>query len=116
MIEAHGRKIYFAGDTAFGGLFKELGMNYGPIDYALVPIGAYNPRILMLTNHCNPEEAVQIGIDVGAKHLVGMHWGTVILTDEPPFEPPKRFRIAGRQAGFDDENVWLMRVGETRRL
>ena len=43
-------------------------------------------------SHCTPEEGVQIGRDWGAKRLCGMHWGTIRLTDEPPFEPPKDSR------------------------
>ena len=70
----------------------------------------------MKASHANPEEAVQIGIDIGARTLVGMHWGTVILTEEPPFEPPQRFEAAGRERGFADDDIWIMRIGETRFL
>jgi L-ascorbate metabolism protein UlaG (beta-lactamase superfamily) len=45
-----------------------------------------------------------------------MHWGTIVLTDEPPFEPPVRFRAAARAAGYADERAWVMRIGETRPL
>ena len=45
-----------------------------------------------------------------------MHWGTVVLTDEPPFEPPGRFIAAARAAGLDDERAWLMKIGESRVL
>jgi L-ascorbate metabolism protein UlaG (beta-lactamase superfamily) len=45
-----------------------------------------------------------------------MHWGTIELTDEPPFEPPERFRIAARAAGYADDQTWILRIGETRAL
>ncbi len=48
--------------------------------------------------------------------MVAMHWGTVILILEPPFEPPQRFLEAGRARGLDDDRLWVMRIGETRRL
>jgi len=48
--------------------------------------------------------------------VAGMPWGTIQLTDEPPFEPPERFRVAGRAAGYPDDDVWVMRIGETRAL
>lgn len=115
-LEADGMRIYFAGDTAYGPVFAEIGERYGPFDYGLVPIGAYEPRAIMAGHHTNPEEAVKIGRDIGAKRLVAMHWGTVMLTDEHPFEPPGRFRVAAGQHGYAEEDVWVMAIGETRRL
>jgi hypothetical protein len=43
-----------------------------------------------------------------------MHWGSIQLTDEPPFEPPARFRTAAAEAGYGDEDAWVMAIGETR--
>jgi hypothetical protein len=45
-----------------------------------------------------------------------MHWGTIRLTEEPVFEPPERFRRAAHPAGYADDDVWVMRIGETRAL
>ncbi len=109
-------RVFFGGDTAYGPVFEEIGTREGPFDLALIGIGAYEPRAIMKASHANPEEAVQIGIDIGARTLVGMHWGTVILTEEPPFEPPERFVAAGRERGFADDDIWIMRIGETRFL
>ncbi|MGN9273777.1 MBL fold metallo-hydrolase, partial [Enterococcus faecium] len=39
-IQAGGLKIWFAGDTGYGPVFREIGREHGPFDYALVPIGA----------------------------------------------------------------------------
>jgi N-acyl-phosphatidylethanolamine-hydrolysing phospholipase D len=88
----------------------------GPIDLAAMPIGAYEPNAaIMRFVHVNPEEAVRAGRDVGARRLVGMHWGTFDLTDEPLDEPPRRFHGAAAAAGFAPDDVWTMDVGETRR-
>jgi len=43
----------------------------------------------MSTQHTDPAEALQIATDVGAQHLLGIHWGTFPLTDEPWDEPPR---------------------------
>ncbi|WP_051329205.1 MBL fold metallo-hydrolase [Geminicoccus roseus] len=110
------RRVYFVGDTAFGPVFEELGRAYGPVDLALVPIGAYEPRKLMQASHCTPEEAVEIGRLFRANNVVGMHWGVVRLTDEPPFEPPARFRDAIAGVGQAPDWGWVMAVGETRAL
>jgi N-acyl-phosphatidylethanolamine-hydrolysing phospholipase D len=65
--------------------------------------------------HVNPEEAIRAARDVGAKRVVGMHWGTFDLTDEPLDEPPKRFHAAAPAAGYAVDDVWTLDVGETRR-
>ena len=108
--------LYFAGDTGYGPVFPDLGREHGPFDVALLPIGAYEPASIMKPVHLNPEEAVAAGRDLRASTLVAMHWGTILLTDEPAFEPPVRFRAAARAAGFPDERAWVMRIGETRTI
>ena len=107
-------RLFFAGDTGYGPVFRDLGRAHGPFDVALLPIGAYEPASIMRPFHLNPEEAVAAGRDLRASTLVAMHWGTIVLTDEPPFEPPVRFRAAARAAGYADERAWVMRIGETR--
>jgi N-acyl-phosphatidylethanolamine-hydrolysing phospholipase D len=108
--------LFFAGDTGHGAVFRETGERHGPFSLAMVPIGAYEPRSIMGPVHCNPEEAVRLGQDIRAATLVAMHWGTVALTDEPLLEPPGRFLAAGTAAGYRDENLWVMKIGETRDL
>jgi L-ascorbate metabolism protein UlaG (beta-lactamase superfamily) len=116
VLESAERRVYFGGDTAYGTVFKETGRRHGPFDLALIGIGCYAPRAAMHMNHADPEEAVQIARDLGAAHVMGMHWGTLRMTEEPPFEPPRRFRIAAAAAGYRPHEAWLMRVGETRAL
>ncbi|MCB1882601.1 MAG: MBL fold metallo-hydrolase [Geminicoccaceae bacterium] len=114
LIETAGKRVYFAGDTAYGPIFPEIGKAVREVDLALVPIGAYDPRPLMRASHCTPEEAVRIGRDLGAERLAAMHWGTIRLTDEPPFEPPTRFLPAAEAAGYKEDGAWVMAIGETR--
>ena len=110
-------RIYFAGDTGYHDrVFKRIREVFGPMDVALVPIGAYEPGNLMSDIHVDPEQAVSLGRDLGAKTLVAMHWGTIVLASEPPFEPPMRFRAAGKTAGYTDGALWTMQIGQTRAL
>lgn len=74
------------------------------------------PKELLSMSHANPEEAVSIAKDVNAKVLVAMHWGTIQLSDEPYREPPLRFRDSALKNGFSEEQIWVMKIGETRRL
>lgn len=109
-------KLFHSGDTAYGPVFKEIGRRAGPFDIAMVAIGAYAPRRIMRSAHVTPEEAVRLIDDIGARTAIGMHWGTVVLTDEPAFEPPDRFRAAARSAGWREDRARIFRIGETRLL
>jgi L-ascorbate metabolism protein UlaG (beta-lactamase superfamily) len=60
---------------------------YGPVDFALLPIGAYEPRWFMKESHMNPEEAVQAHLDLKSKKSIGIHFGTWKLTDEGLDDP-----------------------------
>ncbi len=108
--------IYFSGDTAYGPIFHDIGKQFQYFDYAILDIGAYEPQEVLSHIHINPEEAVQIGKDIFAKNLVAMHWGTIELSDEPIFEPPARFLAAGKAAGYSEDNLWVLKIGETRIL
>jgi len=109
-------KLFFGGDTAYGDFFKNLGKAEGPFDYAILGIGAYEPRRLMGPVHATPEEAVAIGQLLNADTIIAMHWGTIILSEEPIFEPPERFKRAGLDAGIPDDKLWVLKIGETRNL
>jgi hypothetical protein len=89
----------------------------------MVPIGAYEPRWFMERVHVNPEEAVQIYQDLAAPHpgaprplMLGIHWGTFRLTDEPMDEPPRRTEGLWRQAALASDRLWIAKFGETRRI
>lgn len=108
--------FYHSGDTAFFDDFREIGERAGPIDWALLPIGAYEPRWFMESQHLSPEEAGAAFELVGARHLVAMHWGTFLLTDEPAAEPPRRLLAWAQARGLSSDRVWVLDVGETRFL
>jgi L-ascorbate metabolism protein UlaG (beta-lactamase superfamily) len=117
LINFNDTKVYFSGDTAYSStIFKEINSKYGDINYALVPIGAYEPRKIMKYNHTNPKEAVQIGLDLKAKNIIAMHWGTFNLTDESPDEPPRKFLEEAINLGYEDNSTWVMKIGESRTL
>jgi L-ascorbate metabolism protein UlaG (beta-lactamase superfamily) len=107
---------YHAGDTAYFDGFAEIGRRAGPIDWALLPIGAYEPRWFMEPQHASPEDAGQALLDLGAKTLVAMHWGTFRLTDEPLGEPPVRMRKFFADRQLDPARLWILDIGEHRRF
>ncbi|MEV1288157.1 MBL fold metallo-hydrolase [Micromonospora sp. NPDC049679] len=109
-----GSRVYFAGDTGYGHWFGEIAARYPGIDLALMPIGAYEPNWFMKPVHLNPEEAVQACLDVGARRMASMHWGTFVLSAEPLLEPVERATKAWETSGRPREDLWNLAVGETR--
>ena len=121
LIEYKGKKILFASDTGYGNIYKELGNKYGPIDVTFINIGAYNFYPMMPVKdksiyHTNPEEALQIGKDLNSKKVVGMHWGTVVLSLEPIMEPPKRFKDSAKDFGYSKDDAIIFKIGELKKL
>lgn len=116
LIDHPGFRFFFAGDTGYSADFKEISKRFPAIDLAGLPIGAYEPRWFMKWAHANPQDAVQIHKDLGARQSVGMHWGTFNLTDEPIDEPPKRLMQALLEADISPERFFVMQFGETRRF
>jgi N-acyl-phosphatidylethanolamine-hydrolysing phospholipase D len=122
-LEVSGRRIFFAADTAYHPEFGQVGARYGPFDFVMIPIGAYDPRWFMHVVHVDPEEAVQIYQDLVSSRgsaplplMLGIHWGTFRLTDEAMDEPPRRTRERWRAVGLDESRLWIARFGETRSL
>jgi len=117
--------LFYAGDTGYSRDFVDMRERFahrhgpaagGGFDLALLPIGAYEPRWFMATQHVNAEEAVRIHRDLAAKRSVGVHWGTFELTDESLDEPPRALAAARQAAGLDVAEFDTLAIGQTRRL
>lgn len=121
-IRSAHHSVLFAGDTALHPAFALIAERSGPFDVAILPIGAYEPRWFMGAVHMNPDDCmIAIGhlrekVPGRRLVLVGGHWGTFKLTDEPVDEPPARMRANWRTAGLPEDDLWVMRHGETRTL
>ena len=109
------RRFYFAGDSGYFAGFREIGARLGPFDLAALPIGAYDPPAMMRAVHLDPEEALQAGLDVGAERMLGIHYGTFDLTDEPLDEAPHRFHAEAARRGIASDRLWTPALGETLR-
>jgi N-acyl-phosphatidylethanolamine-hydrolysing phospholipase D len=108
------RRLYFGGDTGYFAGFKEAGSRLGAFDVAALPIGAFLPPEIMKRVHTTPEEAVAAFVDLGARVMLGIHWGTFDLAEEPLDEPPIRMIAEVRRRQIDPSRAWLLKVGETR--
>jgi len=116
MIAVDGARIFFAGDTAYAGFFRDVRLRLGPIDLALLPIGAYEPRWFMQSVHMNPAEAVQAHLDLEASDSIGMHFGTFQLTTEGVDEPLRALDEACRAKNIPRSRFRTLGFGDSVRL
>ena len=84
-------------------------------------LGAYNfypivPVKDKSTAHANPEELLSLMKDLKVKKVIGMHWGTFVLSLEPIMEPPKRFLDNAKKYGFKNDEAIIFKIGEFKNL
>jgi L-ascorbate metabolism protein UlaG (beta-lactamase superfamily) len=113
MLTADHARIFFAGDTAYAPFFRDVRLRLGPIDLALLPIGAYEPRWFMQSVHMNPAEAVQAHLDLGARESIAMHFGTFQMTAEGIDEPVRALEHACHAKSVPASAFRILGFGES---
>lgn len=112
LIESKNTKLWHAGDSGFCNAFREIGEHCGPIDFGMIPIGAYQPHHIMHPMHMNPEEAVSAFLHTRCRRAAAMHWGTFRLSDEPMAEPPIWLDRALHQSQIPPKTFTCGKIGE----
>lgn len=108
ILESNGKKILFAGDTAYTEKFKQY--RDKNIDIAILPIGGYIPHH---HRHCNPEEALIMASEhIGAKYFVPMHANT--FDGDEGFHTPIEWMM--KSAEKYDIKIGLSEIGQTLTL
>jgi L-ascorbate metabolism protein UlaG (beta-lactamase superfamily) len=102
-------RFYYSGDTGYSKHFKEIGERFGPFDMSFIKIGAYGPGDSWLDIHMDPKHAVQAHIEVRAKRMFPVHWGTFNLAYHAWDEPIKLAQKAASKAQID---LVTPRIGE----
>jgi L-ascorbate metabolism protein UlaG (beta-lactamase superfamily) len=115
VMRGHGpssRSVYHSGDTGYFQGFDAIGRVFPSIDVAILPLGAYEPRWFMGSQHMPPEASALAFADLGAKHFVGMHWGTFDLSDENVDDGPRLLeRVVDEDARLDARRFHVLRHG-----
>lgn len=109
LLRKGGRTVLFGGDTAYTDAFARVA-HRGPVDLAILPIGAYDPWV---TSHASPEEAWRMFTALGAEYLLPIHHSTFRLSREPMDEPMRRLLTA---ADRERRRVVVTEIGQTWSL
>ena len=108
IMERHGKKVLFGGDTTFTDKFKK--HRDENVDIAIMPIGAYKP---WRKYHCTPEEAlVMAEYHLGAKYFIPIHTKT-FDSGEMIYEPLDWLNKSSKNYSI---KVGLRDIGETFSL
>jgi L-ascorbate metabolism protein UlaG (beta-lactamase superfamily) len=110
LVKSAGTSVYYAGDSAYFSGFEEIGRRLHP-DVALLPIAGYQPPS-QRENHMSPLDAVQAFIDLGAKLLVPVGYGSFPVGYEPDDEPLAWLTQLCAERGLTGRLV-VLRPGET---
>jgi L-ascorbate metabolism protein UlaG (beta-lactamase superfamily) len=111
VLRAGEHSVYHAGDTAYFSGFTEIGKRLAP-ELALLPIGAYNPPQFRNV-HTSPADATRAFLDLNARWMVPMHYGTFRLSHEPMEEPLQLLEKVAANAGIS-KRVFVLEEGVTQ--
>jgi L-ascorbate metabolism protein UlaG (beta-lactamase superfamily) len=104
IIQSQEKTLYFAGDTGFNAsIFDSIGQTWGPIDLAMLPIGAYKPRWFMQASHMDPSEAVRAHQLLKSKLSLAMHHRCFPLADEGMFDAENDLLLALKNENIDQK-------------
>lgn len=115
LIEAAGRKTYFAGDTD---LYEQMS-DLAPLDLALVPIWGWGPSVG--SGHLDPARAAKALELLRPRVAVPIHWGTFYpaglrhLRPRHLIDPPLEFERLSRQLSPEVE-VRILHPGTATSL
>ena len=106
------KRFFFAGDTGYYSVFKEVEPSWAPLTGGYSDRGLCSPSMMKMT-HVTPEQALQI-LPMSGQRFVAMHWGTFDMTEELIEEPALRAKAEAGSTGSRPSRVWIMKHGETR--
>lgn len=113
LVEHADGTVFFPGDTAYEPRFSDYGLRH-QIDVALLPLGAYSPPPFR-SRHMNPEDALTALVELKARWMVPIHWGTFVISAEP-VEEPIDWVVELAEARGLSERLAVLRHGESRRF
>lgn len=112
VFEYHGLTVYFGGDTAYDKeAFRATGARFPGLDLAILPIGPVEPPEFTRPNHIDGREALQAFFDLGAAHMLPVHYDTFAHGVDPPGYAAEVLRRAVRATAVEERQIHLIPIG-----
>ncbi|CCE61208.1 hypothetical protein TPHA_0A01240 [Tetrapisispora phaffii CBS 4417] len=106
--------LFHAGDTGYvSDLYKRIKLKFGGgCKLALLPCGQYCPEWHQRPRHINSHEVLSIMEDLAVKNVLGIHWGTFVLSGEYFREPKEKLELLAQWKG-KSERCYCPELGKT---
>jgi len=115
VIESSSSRVLFIGDSAWGDFLKDIKERFPRFDLAILPIGSYEKRWFMKTEHMNPDDAVRVHQMLNVAQSVGIHFGTFKEHPEQTIDAhEKDLQIALEKYHVPEPDFWILKFGEGR--
>lgn len=112
VFEYHGLAVYFGGDTAYDrDDFVATRARFPDIALAILPIGPVEPPSFARPTHMDGREALQAFADLGAAHMVPIHYDTFAHGIDAPGYAVRVLRDAMVAAGVGTDRVHILAIG-----
>jgi L-ascorbate metabolism protein UlaG (beta-lactamase superfamily) len=113
VIQSGNKKIYFAGDTGFGQFAEQIKNRFGSVPVAILPLGNYEVRWFMQSQHINPDDAVKIHLLLNVEQSIGMHYATFAEHPEQSIHAHEQdLSKALNDHKIDPEKFRILKFGE----
>ena len=110
-----GDQVYYAGDTGYGSFLESIHARFNRIRLAVVPIGNYEKRWIMKSQHMNPDDAVPAHVLLRAGQSMGMHYATFAEHPEQTIDAHERDLAAAlSEHSVQASEFWILKFGEGR--
>ena len=115
VIQGSEGNVLFMGDTAFGDFLEEIKTKFTRFRLAVLPIGSYEKRWFMKSQHMNPDDAVQAHKMLDVSQSVGIHFATFKEHPEQTIDAhEKDLKIALAKYNIAESRFWVLKFGEGR--
>ncbi len=112
VFQHRGVTVYFGGDTAYDqSAFRATAARFGPIDLAILPIAPVEPPSFARPTHVDGAEALQAFLDLGADHMLPVHYDTFAHGIDPPGYAVEVLRRAMRSKRVEEDRVHIVPIG-----
>lgn len=115
VIEGCKGKIYYAGDSAYDEFLNEIKERFGEFRLTILPLGSYEKRWYMKTQHMNPEEAVLVHKLLKSRQSIGAHFATFAEHPEQTIDAHEAdLERALIKYDVPQTEFWVLSFGEGR--